>query len=73
MELYLPPRLAFDFCLVIWNSPQLVLHLNSIFPIVLGRVIYNRAWEGLVFDMLNTDELGEIFLNCKPLPKLLLN
>lgn len=72
MKLYLPPRLAFDFCLVVWNSQQLVLHLNTIFPIVLSRVIYNSAWEGLVLDMLNTDELGEGFLDLKSLPKFLL-
>lgn len=72
MKLYFPPRLAFDLRLVVWNSWQLVLHSNSIFPIVLGRMIYNNSvWEGLIFDMLNTDELGEIFLNHNLLLKLL--
>lgn len=48
----------------------MVLHSNSIFPIVLTTVIYHSGWEGLVFDIFNTDELGEILLNHKLLPEL---
>jgi hypothetical protein len=33
-------------------------------------VIYHSGWEGLVFDIFNTDELGEILLNHKLLPEL---
>lgn len=69
-KLYLSLRLALDFSLVVWNLQQLVLHSNSIFPIVLTTVIYHSGWEGLVFDIFNTDELGEILLNHKLLPEL---
>lgn len=56
LKLYLYSKFAFDFCLVVWNSWQLLLHLNNTFPIASGRVMYKSAWEGLIFDPLNNDD-----------------
>lgn len=56
MKLYLPSKFAFDFCLIVWDSWQLLLHLNDTFPIASGRVIYKSAWEGLIFDLFNHDD-----------------